>query len=221
MSKAAPKDQTKDRTRDRILYELKAKGAMTAQQVADQFDLSLMGAHKSLQALADDGFVSSFDKAAGRGRPRRFFELTELGHKQFPDNHAHLTVELLNDVNALFGAEGLDRIIAARESRQRADYQNLQELALEERINTLAQKRAQEGYMARVDKQENGDFLLVEDHCPICAAADACRGFCRAELALFQMTLGDDASIEREEHVLDGGRRCTYRISPSQTGVKR
>lgn len=210
-----------DRTKDRILYELKAKGAMTAQQFADLFGLSLMGAHKSLQALSDENLVSSFDKAAGRGRPRRYFELTEKGHSQFPDNHAHLTVELLNDVSGLFGQEGLERLIEAREKRQSADYEKLRSLKLSSRVEALAKRRDEEGYMARVEPQDDGGFLLVEDHCPICAAADACQGFCRAELALFKMTLGEDADIERVEHVLEGGRRCTYRITPSQSEAKR
>lgn len=210
-----------DRTKDRILHELKAKGAMTAQQFADLFSLSLMGAHKSLQALSDDKLVSSFDKTAGRGRPRRYFELTEEGHSQFPDNHAHLTVELINDVSNIFGQDGLDKLIAAREKRQVKDYEKLRDLKLSARVKALAKRRDEEGYMARVEPQADGEFLLIEDHCPICTAADACQGFCRAELALFKMTLGEDADIERVEHVLDGGRRCTYRISPSKSEAKR
>jgi predicted ArsR family transcriptional regulator len=55
-------------------------------------------------------------------------------------------------------------------------------------------------------------MLLIEDHCPICAAAETCQGFCRSELAIFQKTLGEDVEITREEHLLSGGRRCTYRI---------
>ena len=48
---------------------------------------------------------------------------------------------------------------------------------------------------------------------PICVAATACQGFCRAELDTFREVLGPDVSVEREEHIVQGDRRCAYRIA--------
>ena len=56
--------------------------------------------------------------------------------------------------------------------------------------------------------------MLVENHCPICAAATACQGLCRDELALFQKVLGPNVEVERTEHILAGARRCAYVIRP-------
>jgi predicted ArsR family transcriptional regulator len=53
---------------------------------------------------------------------------------------------------------------------------------------------------------------LVENHCPICAAARACHGICSGEPELFQAALGDGVRIQRTEHQLAGARRCTYEI---------
>ena len=61
--------------------------------------------------------------------------------------------------------------------------------------------------------QEDGSYLLLENHCPICAAAEACQGFCRSELLLFRALLAP-ATVERTEHILDGARRCAYRVTP-------
>jgi len=58
-------------------------------------------------------------------------------------------------------------------------------------------------------------FLFIENHCPICAAASACRGFCATELDLFRAVLGPDVTVERAEHIVSGDRRCVYRIAPS------
>ena len=74
--------------------------------------------------------------------------------------------------------------------------------------------RAAEGYMAKWSREDDGTYLLVENHCPICAAAAACQGFCRAELALFRTALGECVTVERTDHILAGARRCAYRISP-------
>jgi predicted ArsR family transcriptional regulator len=83
------------------------------------------------------------------------------------------------------------------------------------KLTALADMRSAEGYMARVEVLADEVFLLVEDHCPICAAAMNCQGFCRIELRVFRDLLGPDWHIEREDHLLSGARRCTYRINPA------
>jgi predicted ArsR family transcriptional regulator len=70
--------------------------------------------------------------------------------------------------------------------------------------------------MARVERQADGGWLLVEDHCPICAAARSCQGFCRSELQLFQEIVGPGASVTREQHLLAGASRCVYRVTPQR-----
>jgi predicted ArsR family transcriptional regulator len=69
--------------------------------------------------------------------------------------------------------------------------------------------------MAEVQPQPDGSFLLIENHCPICAAANACSKLCDAEFDVFQAILGKTAAIERTEHMLEGDRRCVYRIRTS------
>jgi predicted ArsR family transcriptional regulator len=72
--------------------------------------------------------------------------------------------------------------------------------------------RTDEGYMAEVQAQADGSFLLIEKHCPICVAAVACTGLCGKELEVFQAVLGQDVMIERTEHMVVGARRCAYRV---------
>jgi len=68
--------------------------------------------------------------------------------------------------------------------------------------------------MAEVEPQADGTLLLVENHCPICAAARECQNFCRSELDVFRRVLGPGCAVQREEHILAGERRCVYRIRP-------
>ena len=63
--------------------------------------------------------------------------------------------------------------------------------------------------MAHVEADSQG-YLLVESHCPICAAAEVCQGFCSNELQLFREVLGGDAVVERTEYLITGDRRCAY-----------
>src|SRR5262249_15531149 len=80
------------------------------------------------------------------------------------------------------------------------------------RVARLAEARSREGYMAECRPDGDG-YLLIENHCPICTAATACQGFCRAELDVFQRALGDEVSVERAEHIIGGDRRCAYRVA--------
>ena len=81
-------------------------------------------------------------------------------------------------------------------------------------VAALAAARSAEGYMARVERGEDGSLFLIEDHCPICAAASSCQGLCRSELDIFRTLFGELAEVSREEHLMAGGRRCTYRVTP-------
>jgi predicted ArsR family transcriptional regulator len=66
--------------------------------------------------------------------------------------------------------------------------------------------------MAEWSRAADGSLRLIENHCPICAAAEVCTGLCDGELALFESVLGPKVTVERTEYLLDGDRRCTYAI---------
>ena len=66
--------------------------------------------------------------------------------------------------------------------------------------------------MAEVVREKPGVYLLVEHHCPICAAATTCQALCGAELGVFRAVLGPDVTVERTTHLLNDGDRCVYRI---------
>ncbi len=202
-------------TRDKILYLLKTRGALTATVLASELKLTSMGARQQLLKLSEAGEITSYLQPSGKGRPKRFWLLTEAGQANFPDRHSDLTLELIDSINNLFGEAGLEKLIKEREQQTLKKYSLRvpSELTLEKRIEALAAVRTEEGYMAEV-KVASDHFILFENHCPICAAAKICQGFCRSELELFRQLLKDLATIDRSEHQIEGARRCTYKITP-------
>ena len=205
-----------DPTSERILRQLKTHGPQGTAALADTLGVSAEAIRQQVQKLLDEALITGAqERGTGAGRPRQLWSLTAAGHARFPDAHAQLAVDLIASVRALFGEAGVDRLVDARRDENRRNY--LQTLApartLADRVRRLAAIREHEGYMARAEK-DGRDWLLIEDHCPICSAARTCQGFCRAELELFQEVLGDDVAVKREQHLLAGARRCVYRISP-------
>lgn len=201
-------------TRDRILHLLKSRGPQTAAALARRCGVTSVAVRAQLERLAADDLAEFTEEPRGVGRPARLWRLTEQARGLFPDSHGELAVGMLAALRAAFGEDGLQRLIAERTRVQAAAYRKRVPAAetLERRVAALAALRREEGYMAEWARERDGALLLVENHCPICAAAEACQGLCAGELDLFRRVLGRGVSVERTEHLLDGSRRCVYRI---------
>ncbi|BCM89019.1 hypothetical protein IAD21_00861 [Abditibacteriota bacterium] len=216
-------DSGDGRVSDRLLYLLKMRGAQTAATLGGALGTTDEAARQQLVKLGKEGLVEAISQSRGVGRPSQFWQLTDAGSARFPNAHAALAVQLIGAIKKELGEDALEQLIAAREIQTRAEYKTQfsglageKDLSLEEKVARLTAIRASEGYMAEYESEGDG-FLLVENHCPICAAATSCLGFCRAELNVFQEVLGPEVSIERTEHIPAGARRCVYRISPVVT----
>ena len=215
MKKKPSKKPTTIRTRRAIVHLLKQEGALDAQTLAARLRLSAMAVRQHLYALQDEHLITYHEVPRPLGRPAKLWQLTPAADRLFPEAYAELTVSLLASVAAAFGAAGLERLLEVRTRQQIAAYteQMAGQDTLQQRVEALAAMRTDEGYMAAVQAQADGSFLLLEKHCPICVAAVACTGLCSTELEVFRAVLGQDVTIERTEHMVVGARRCAYRVS--------
>ena len=214
---SAPSQNSLESGRGRVLSQLKQRGPQAAERIAEALGVTAMAVRQHLYALEAEGLVTFVEEARPRGRPVKLWSAERKADSYFPDAHAALSVELIETVRSVFGEEGLDRLIQARTERQLKDYAEKLKSAqsLKAKVQTLAKLRTREGYLAEARPAEDGrGFLILENHCPICEAARACTGLCRQELQLFRKSIGERATVEREDHILSGARRCAYRITP-------
>jgi len=205
-----------DRTEDRILFALKTHGPSSTAALARRMGISVPGVRQHLGRLAAAGLVSFDDRSAGVGRPARYWSLTEDANRRFPDTHADLTREMIDGIRQGLGEDALVTVIAHRHARMESRYGSALRGArgLRSRLERLAAARTADGYMAEVERSGDG-WILAENHCPICAAAASCQGFCTGELELFRKLLAP-AQVERTDHLLAGARRCAYRVTPGR-----
>lgn len=203
-----------------VLALLKREGPVSADALADRLGVTAMAVRQHLAALSEEGFASSQEenraRARGRGRPLRLWRATEKADAQFADSHSALAIELISQMRKAFGEEGLEKLLKLRTVEQEKIYRAETDgrASLRPRLEALAKIRTREGYMAEVRRDpDTGDLLLVENHCPVCAAARICTGLCREELAVFQRVLGKDVRVERVSHILAGAARCAYRVT--------
>jgi len=207
--------------RQAILRLLKQQGASDSATLAVQLAISAMAVRQHLYALSAKGLVTYEEQPRPLGRPAKMWGLTPAATPQFPDGHAGLAVNLLNAAEQAFGADGVKRLVGRCAKRQLADYRARLPagVALRSRLEALVVLRNQDGFMAEMQREPDGSFLLIHNHCPIAAAAGVCEGLCQGEMEVYRGVLGKDVAIERSEHMMAGTRRCVYRIR--EEGMQR
>lgn len=209
------------KTTDAILFQLKSLGEAQAETVATRLGITVQAVRQRLDRLLDENLVEFSDQPRGRGRPRRIWSLTPKATSLFPDTHAQLTVDLIGTIRSELGEKAFGRLLQRRSEGIAVSYRHrlAREPDMAGKLAALADIRSAEGYMARLEELPGEGYLLVEDHCPICAAATVCQGFCNVELEVFRGLLDEGWQIERQDHLLSGARRCTYRITPTVAPV--
>jgi predicted ArsR family transcriptional regulator len=204
-----------EKAREKILFFLKTKGPQSASQVAKRLGVTAMAVRQHLYALQEEGAVEFVDERRKVGRPARIWKLTRATSDRFPDSHGELAVGILDAARRAFGDQGMAKLIELRGVDQADRYGKrlARKRGLDAKVAELAAIRTEEGYMAEWQREQDGSLVLIENNCPICAAAESCQDLCRGELRLFNDLLGG-VQIQREEHILSGQRRCVYRITP-------
>ena len=213
---ARQSESSSGKTRRAIVKRLKADGPVDSARLARRMGLTPMAVRQHLYALQREKLVTAEERKGPRGRPAKYWQLTREADRLFPDAYAELSVALIGALGDTFGEAGVQRVLASRCAAQRTAYRARIDASapLGDKLRALAKQRTEEGYMAEVRRDGDG-YLFIENHCPICAAATVCQGFCSTELDLFREVLGPDVAVERGEHIVSGDRRCVYRVSAS------
>lgn len=218
-----PDSASATRTRRQIVDLLKQHGPLDAAALAGRLGVSGMAVRQHLYGLEKEGMIDHREEPRAMGRPAKLWGLTSEANRLFPAGYAELTIGLMDSVRETFGEEGLEKLLSVRNGKQIAHYSLPEGEAeqardggslLEEKLRRLAEFRTAEGYMAEYEREPDGTYVFTEKHCPICDAAQACASLCRYETGMIRGVLGDGVGVERTEHMLSGGRRCVYRITP-------
>ena len=207
------------KSQNRIMDRLKARGPQSVKILSKQLGMTTMGVRQHLADLETKGLLAQTQQERQtRGRPVHLWKLTKSGHNRFPDSHSQTTLELIDVIRSSLGEESLNQLIDSRSKKVEVNYRAELTAAapgLQKQIERLAQLRSDEGYMAEVRLLPDG-WMLIENHCPICRAATNCQQFCKSELEIFQRLFEGNATVLRTDHLLEGARRCAYKITANR-----
>jgi iron-sulfur cluster biosynthesis transcriptional regulator SufR len=200
-------------TPQKILGLLKKHQSLSVQELTTHLQISDMAVRKHLNKLAKDQFIQSTEVKQPMGRPVTRYQLSKQGESLFPRNYGSMTVEFLQDLEQMHGAETVKQLFKKREDRLQQKYQQriAQKEGLQDKIMELQKIQAENGYMAEYQQIDENQFELIEYNCPIYQVADQFKQACHCELSLFKNVLGVK-QIDRTSCISEGAHCCRYII---------
>ncbi len=220
MSSAASAAPTLPAGRRAVLYAVRRRGEASAEQIAEQLDMTVSGARQHLSALIRDGLVESAETETPepkRGRRPLVYAATDAADALFPKAYGELTNELLGYLEGT-DPKLLDALFAQRRehriSNARARLESRRDLGA--KVAELTRILDEDGYLASSERVSPGVYRIVEHNCAIWAVAQRYGQACTSELDFIRAVL-PDATVERVQHMVAGARRCAYEVRARTT----
>jgi DeoR family transcriptional regulator, suf operon transcriptional repressor len=206
-------------TKQDILQHLLKQGQATAQDLAEQLQVSPQAIRRHLKDLETEGLILHQTVQTGMGRPNHVYELSREGRAQFPDRYNDFAVSLLDTLAETVGHDQVSSILRKQWERKGIEYrQQIGEGRLSDRVAKLVDLRRTEGYMAECHPVEsteaNPKYILTEYNCAISQIAESFPSVCGHELEMFELAL-PDCTVERTHWLVNGEHRCGYLIQPN------
>ena len=198
-----------------VLYALRRRGEASAEQIADQLEMTVSGARQHLSALTRDVLVEATETSTQepkRGRRPLIYAATAAADALFPKAYGELTNELLGYVEGT-DPTLLDALFAQRREHRisNACTRLAAKRGLRAKVAELTRILDEDGYLATFEKVSPDVYLIVEHNCAIWAVAQRYGQACTSELEFIRAAL-PEATVERVQHMVAGARRCAYEV---------
>jgi len=198
-----------------VLYALRRRGEATAEQLAEQLEMTVSGARQHLSALTRDGLVDATERPAEgprRGRRTLVYSVTPAADTLFPKAYGELTNELLGYLTEQDAGVVDDLFARRREHRIEGAKRRLApRRSLGAKVTELTRILDEDGYLATSERVAPRVYRIVEHNCAIWAVAQRYGQACTSELDFIRAVL-PEATVERVQHMVAGARRCAYEV---------
>jgi predicted ArsR family transcriptional regulator len=198
-------------SREVIVQELRARGAVSADELAVALGVTKQCVRKHLDVLERDGYVEHATARGDRGRPAHVFRLTTKAEELFPKRYDLFAKSVLRQIGEVWGERGLNTVFCGCASEMVAELRpRLEGLGFDERVRRLTELLREAGYEAEAEELEDGSYVLTEWNCPQAELAREYRQLCEQELIVYRELL--ETEVFRESRIAGGASRCAYRV---------
>lgn len=213
----SPVDNQKKSTREVILRTIKQRHQATVDELAEAAGVSPVTVRHHLNSLQADSLLVSDSVRRKVGRPYHVYSLSEKGNELFPKRYARLSTRLLEELKRQFPSEVVrdlfQNVVDDIVAEQRSEFEHLD---FEERLTFLIDLLAEEGFLARWEK-EDGKYHLIEYSCPYISLGKEHTEICTFDKELIISVMGAD--VEQHGCMLTGSQCCEFSITPPQPEV--
>ncbi len=204
---------------EKILKHIKLHGPTSAQDLANQFNVTPMAIRQHLYLHHKNGLVEYYDTKSIRGRPKRFWKLTENAQNTYADNASYqfsLFINALIECNKLdfdqiinlYNQTLLLRYHKTAKAIKKFDGKNLNEI-----LAQLAEESNVLGYLFEYCQISDNDFMLLEHHEPLRKLCQFHVFLKNIEMNKYEIILGKIFKVTVVNHILNGNYRSIYNIS--------
>jgi predicted ArsR family transcriptional regulator len=199
-------------TRDRILQTLSRKPRSTIIELAEAVGINPISVRHHLSNLEKEGLVEAQEERHGVGRPRLVYVLTEDGLERFPTRYLRLTTRLLAQMKESMPELVVSKLFSQVAEDLAATYADqLKGLSMEERLDTVKELLADEGFTVEWEKLKDG-YHIHEITCPYFQIGQNHPEVCTVDQTLISRMLA--VPVNKVQCILDGSAHCTYVVQP-------
>jgi predicted ArsR family transcriptional regulator len=202
-------------TRERILNILKERGQATVDDLSQELGLTAVTVRHHLDILRGEGLVAPplIQRRKTPGRPQYVYTLSDKADSFFPKRYGHLANLLLDEVRLYLSPAEVDQVMKSIGERIASQADLPVKDGLESRLVAATEFLNELGYMARWERQEDGDYALHVANCPYEEVSRQDQQVCTIDMTLLTCLLG--VAPQRISWSAQGDQDCSYLIHPT------
>ncbi|NJK92611.1 MAG: winged helix-turn-helix transcriptional regulator [Blastochloris sp.] len=198
-----------------ILTEIKRSQGLSVSELCDRVGLSYMGVKQHCIALEREGYLDTWRRPKGMGRPEKAYRLTDVAQEFFPTESSNFTAQILESIQEVYGPSAADKILY---NIYKNEAQKIREKvvghSLEQKMRLLASLRDERGYMSEYGfDRDSGRHQIIEFNSPILSCIQRFPVIRDLERQMFEQVL--DLKVDRTEERISGLFRCCFRAAPA------
>jgi DeoR family suf operon transcriptional repressor len=198
-------------TRERILQSLLRHPGSTINDLAEAVGINPISVRHHLTNLQVEGLVSAEEERHGVGRPRLIYTLTEDGMERFPTRYLRLTSRLLSQMKETLPQPIISKLFSEMATSLAEEYsEQLKGMSMEERLETVKELLAQEGFVVEWEKSGQ-EYHIHEITCPYLQVGQNHPEVCTVDQTILSNMLAVPA--EKVRCILSGDAHCTYVVT--------
>lgn len=195
-----------------IIQHLKKSTGLSVKELGAAMKMSYMGVKQHCVELEKNGFLDTWRRPKGAGRPEKLYRLTPKADALFACHTPALTLDLLTTAEKVYGETAPPKLLYTYfQSKAEAFAPKLSKAeTLEERAKLLARLRSADGCMSVCETDAQGHLLLVDHHRPLRELAARYAIVNELECEMIERLLGSE--VRRSVEEVSGLVRVTFRI---------